>query len=74
MGVFAFCVSREIQQLQQRVDVRFTIHKDQTLHAIRSLFRIRYEYLHRCLFRVLFLHDLRPHGQIILTSKTYNIL
>ena len=39
MGVFAFCVIRQIQQLGQRIDVRFTIHDDQALQAIPGIFR-----------------------------------
>jgi len=67
MGVLAFCTSRQIQQLGQRINMRFTIHEDQTLHAIRGIFRIRHQYMRGWLLRLLFLHGLRPHEQIAMT-------
>ena len=60
MGVLTFCVSRQIQQLDQRIDVCFTIHEDQALHAIGGIFRIQHEHMHWRLFHWLFLHDLHP--------------
>ena len=39
MGVFAFRVIRQMQQLGQRIDVRFTIHDDQALQAIPGIFQ-----------------------------------
>jgi hypothetical protein len=60
MGKFDFCVSRQIQQLGQCINVRFTVHDDQALQAIPRILRYRHTCLYRWLFSLVFLHALRP--------------
>lgn len=53
-----FCISRQIQQLGQRIDMRFTVQGNQALHAILDIFR--QDCVSRRLFFFMFLHSLRP--------------
>ena len=39
MRVLGFCVGCQIQQLRERIDVRFAIHDDEALQAIRGIIR-----------------------------------
>jgi hypothetical protein len=52
-----FCTGRQIQQLGQRIDMRFTIQGNQALHAILDVFR--QDCVSRRLFFFVFLHSLR---------------
>ena len=59
----AFCVSRQVQQMGQRVNVRFTVQHDQTLQAIPDLFQFQSGRLQRCLLQRLLMHYLSPVGR-----------
>ncbi len=69
MRKLGFCIGRQAQQLGQRIDMRFTVQDDQTLHAILDVFR---QYcMSRWLFFFVFLHSLRPPpGQIEMAGKS----
>ena len=58
MRKLGFCIRRQIQQLDQRIDMRFTVQGDQALHAIRDVFR--QSCMCRWLFFFVFLHYLHP--------------